>query len=861
MLSTPALCTVVTNSTTRRVASARKPKKITTPKCDARVSAVAAAEALGKGDVAIANEAGGRSDENSAFTMMDALHKRTDLSASEEEFLASQLSIYRAPYRGEHTAKAAFALLKNGSQVKSKAALEKVVDFALTPIEGHLPRHLFWERSYTEEETRAYLEKHWRMNLMTARALALSSIARSLPDRARVHDILAQILFSETETSNSLHFTALDILIRENLITHDDIDKIKELKTLAPPEDPEILKREIDGKIEREALSEKPLSSTLLGLAEKYHNQNYLVDRFAVWALRDPDFKIRSRAIDLFRKWKKLHPLSIVASHELDDIWPELHGYARHTAIEVLEASGRWSWGTKSTDEPKGPHYLHYEIRTVHDILRKLMYDLAIEINQETRLSQDERNRLAIIAYDGTNGIQPIENVIQAFPWGGMEMPPLRSAERLDKDPRVVDVHSRFPENFPSESHSMPDVDYYLRERLGPSVVDLLRSQLVDVEVFAGSLESAVQSGAIDYERSLKIPNFYSKWGIEKYFDFRLGAKPKVVFLIPPLRELALHYKAMLRRAGVKNPVVRLSEADRKELKADYKQAAKQLLDGFPKKPDSIVLGYDYEWVPYLKQHPRWHIRSVSQAETQSGGAQIRGTLIEIYHSEFPDKPRTLLLLNSEKRLWGEGSKHLLEGVLTANENQTRDFYFLGSAGAPGVAIQYGVSIPSEIRDYQGRPVLGYNSVYSGLFSTSLHVDEVEHDGLKIPRARFGTHGASYSPAEQTRKMVTNRLLGKGIETVDIETSLLAKTIAAYNEAHPKHSINFGVVHVITDLPAGENKTLDTGHDLSFVHTDRKRIAKLRAIEEVLESLEWRVFSSHAKHPFPLLHLTNHTAW
>jgi hypothetical protein len=343
---------------------------------------------------------------------------------------------------------------------------------------------------------------------------------------------------------------------------------------------------------------------------------------------------------------------------------------------------------------------------------------------------------------------------------------------------------------------------------LGESSYLALKERKVGVLIYAGEESSLPKSIAVDPDRLFRIPSFYEKWGITKFVDLGEVDRPRLIYVIPPIRQYAIHYSAMLSMAGVQNAKIILNKTDRETYLGEIKNSAARLVSRFSAHPDYVVVGYTHPWKEIL--NPIGEDKSLSE-----GG--IDGTLFDIPAQPGFPKPTRILLISSNQTLWGEATSSLVSGTL---DSLPEAVLFMGSAGGPSEkAHLYDLSIPSEFRTYNGKTVPIKNFLRK--FKKNL------------PPL---VHGNSNSPAEQTLSLVDN-WIDHGVDTIDVEQSLVAKTIADFDRNMHAH-IEFGAANLITDLPASSRLGQRTENDLDRVDPVLKKKTRERIVQTVFSSIK-----------------------
>lgn len=400
---------------------------------------------------------------------------------------------------------------------------------------------------------------------------------------------------------------------------------------------------------------------------------------------------------------------------------------------------------------------------------------------------------------------------------------PIRKFQVDNKTKQQVDFNALNPNTIriSTENHSILDIHNYISARIGLNIARLTKDDKINIDVIAGdyiSLESHLGRkfpGLIANE----IPSFYSAWGINKYLVNRPGEKPTLIFLIPPSEKYLTHYLEMLlvmRGNHAKNTLLTAS-LDQSSIQR-YENRVEHSLDEIKlkldAKPDHIVLGYYNQWLSILKQNSgRFKILEVVTEVKTSFGLMGKKILIRDNDSR---KTIELLLLANEKTIWGELSSIIIAKSLRLSPASV---IFMGSAGAIRQDLNpYDLSAPKSFQTESGLVLMrNYLADWNArrlVNNIQLHVD--------------GVHGNTNSPAEQDLAYLL-RMQSNGVSTLDVEQSLIAETIAKYNQRY-KQDIKFGAINLITDKPGHILAGDRSEHDLQEVDHVKKGNSRNAAV-------------------------------
>lgn len=230
---------------------------------------------------------------------------------------------------------------------------------------------------------------------------------------------------------------------------------------------------------------------------------------------------------------------------------------------------------------------------------------------------------------------------------------------------------------------------------------------------------------------------------------------------------------------------------------------------------DYLVFGYDKVWLKEIQKHSHLSITKVQEINDLHLGARVKVIRIkDLQHG----KTIQLGVFSSDQTVWGElASLHMksflnpfLKGVI-----------FLGSAGSVDAKINpYDLSIPQTFFR-PGQKIKTTN------FISPLSENLKNSDNLTVHT--HARHGNTFSPVEQNVSYLRSAL-EKGIQTLDVEQSLIAESIYEFNRLN-KTNIQFGAVNLITDKPYAILEKQTTAHSLDILDYQRKQKAREKAVE------------------------------
>ena len=342
---------------------------------------------------------------------------------------------------------------------------------------------------------------------------------------------------------------------------------------------------------------------------------------------------------------------------------------------------------------------------------------------------------------------------------------------------------------------AMEDPELYVRSRIGTSTFDLFRDGKAKPVIFGGSVESwqknAMEPGSIAYH----VPSPYEEWGISKFLVNNKNGSAEVAFVVPPIREYVLHHLALVEYAGATESTGWLNEAERFAMRARFSEAMSSLpLDVREKIRKSwVTMGY----AGVLREHPSVVERIVA----------IESPLVDLEIFRLRDETQ-IVALSSKLTLWGEGSAFLVESILP---HRPLGVAFMGSAGyLLGDKTVYHFHAPKSFLD------AGANLV---------SIESANPEAV-------GKHLAVFSPLVETIERV-DEWIAKGIVSVDVEQSLVAKSIFQYNQANGTN-IRFSAWNLLTDLPASSYRDAHESFNLDNVNPELKKSAKREIVKDAV---------------------------
>lgn len=373
------------------------------------------------------------------------------------------------------------------------------------------------------------------------------------------------------------------------------------------------------------------------------------------------------------------------------------------------------------------------------------------------------------------------------------------------------------------KGHAIENLDKYVEQRLGTYVVNAVKNGLVDLKVFAGNEANFAQfitDSHEDLKQIIKLPSVYEEWGIYKYLVQKSEGKSTIFFRIPNSKKYTLHYSAMIGYITKKSsPNAYYDHESEKITKNNFINAEKKISHIIGNDYDMISFGYSYMWDQILKERSDWKLlESIKASDIASG---VNAEIIHLENSLTGKKHKVLLLGNS-KTVWGELASMMILPFVNKN---TKSVVFMGSAGSVSNKNSvYDISVPKSFVDKQGK--IEQSNALARL---------IEQSNTKNQINIGSTHGNTFSPIEQNYYYIKS-LNNNAFDTVDVEQSLLARSIQNYNNT-ASTKINFSAVNLITDKPYGLLSKIASSNDLDHIDKNQKSVSRKKAVNLILDNL------------------------
>lgn len=463
----------------------------------------------------------------------------------------------------------------------------------------------------------------------------------------------------------------------------------------------------------------------------------------------------------------------------------------------------------------------------------ELVSDLWDEVGTMDAVTESKEERQRFIAkmktlLDDPSAEDPTRGTGNSWSglWYSFKAP--AAAARLD-EANYRKITTEFPRDMKSgDVHAIHDLTAYVEQRLGAASARALKAKTVAAIVYGGRIDSLIAYLGAGGSDVYHLPSFYERWGISKYLisatRFADG-RPRLAYTVPPSTQYLEHYRAMLNQLEATSSDVILDLRDQQTYRTDLIEGIRVIHARLKVRPDFAALGYYGQWLTALARYNSpWRVLAVS--DEASDGHGLGGKIITIKH-QASGAERALLIIKSDKAIWGESSAFIAEGLLALD---LKGLFFLGSAGGLSNRVSvYDVSAPKGFA-INGAGVKTPNLLAETLEQTRGVIEEI------AKRALSGlNHDNTYSPIEQSESYLLKQLR-LDTDTIDVEQSLIAERVERHNAVSARATA-FGAVNVITDLPTQALRGGVSEHDLDRVDFSRKARARLLAVELALKGM------------------------
>jgi len=694
-------------------------------------------------------------------------------------------------------------------KIEDPELIQALRQFYMRDFPGFHPKNAIWSREAPEHVNDYNQRLENRMELFRFQASAIHMLLKkSSLDKEIIFNDCKKLIFTE----GMRQYSALELLIENGLLSADLIAGLaKKLNNFS--------NKEFSGLI-----------TTAASLIIKHAETHPELDLLIVELMQHPEIRFRSSLLNVLTDRKRpLHPSAL---KRLQAIEPDMTGQTSKIAQRLIDISRPQA--IKENRE-----------LTIRKLWRGILGDSVSDALTFPGVSDEQKVKLrALMAENGeVRTTKDTLDYLRTFSWGKPQL----YAVPLSGDRQWQDLETPNWNRVSPYDHSMPDIDPYLQDRIGKNLIALAKDSSLDVHVMAATEEEILGREDISLNQFKKIPNPYSTWDIDRYLDLST-ARPRVIIRIQPNVHLAKHYQAMFIQAGVTNLKVSVSNASRAQLQNDFRSATMKLLAKMGNQSQVLVFGYEYLWRKMFETTPGWTLHSYDKQEAVHGMAHVRAQKLIISYKTDPSVKREILVVGSDRTLWGEATTYLARAMSEALP-QMGDLTFLGSAGSLGFGqsinslvtreretnLVYGISVPWTYSDEEGNmfisnPLNWEHSCTHPVVSKK----KVGPQQNEIDVALCTNHGFSNSPAEQTLDFTTEQVKNE-ISTLDVETSHVARFVKEWNDSHTSQKIIFNVVHLITDNPACRQLVWDTCSSLTKVDADRKQQIRENLLHYVLD--------------------------
>jgi hypothetical protein len=341
--------------------------------------------------------------------------------------------------------------------------------------------------------------------------------------------------------------------------------------------------------------------------------------------------------------------------------------------------------------------------------------------------------------------------------------------------------------------------------------------------VFSGTDDSFLKKIDVQYPQLkalTKLPSLYEEWGITKYLVQQTDAKPILIIKIPTSYRYAQHYATMIR--SITNSTASIVEYDKNsEVRERYSmtQGAFRITDKLGLDYSIVSFGYSSTWINAVENSEEWKYISQASAEDEKSG--LHAEVVTLEHKQSK-KNKKILLISSKKTVWGELTTMMIGSFL---HKKVESVIFMGSAGAVSDKNSiYDLSVPKRFIDKEG--YIAVENILNSVKTSSINKININFES---------THGNTFSPIEQNKSYLTaiNEL---GLDTIDVEQSLLAREIYTFNIKN-KTNVKFGAINLITDKPFSLLQEQHSDHDLDRIDMSKKKQARSEAVKFLLGGL------------------------
>ena len=204
------------------------------------------------------------------------------------------------------------------------------------------------------------------------------------------------------------------------------------------------------------------------------------------------------------------------------------------------------------------------------------------------------------------------------------------------------------------QSHSIHQLDQYIKNRIGVGTFDEVKKGQTDVLIFGGDINSLNEylkvQAKIDFTNLKRIPSLYEQWGLSKFYVSHQinGQKAVLIWVVPPSIRYVRHYSTMfsaLPNVKVKSFVdLKAYETVEKLSKLKAESIIKN------NKIDYISFGYNRLWKKALAEDA--NLVLLGESDIHDNVLQSTLKVMQIYNKQSK-QTINIGLFSSEKTVWG----------------------------------------------------------------------------------------------------------------------------------------------------------------------------------------------------------------
>ncbi|MFZ3230626.1 MAG: hypothetical protein WA160_10515 [Pseudobdellovibrio sp.] len=375
-----------------------------------------------------------------------------------------------------------------------------------------------------------------------------------------------------------------------------------------------------------------------------------------------------------------------------------------------------------------------------------------------------------------------------------------------------------------SGAHAIHDLESYVDNRIGHGTFKEISKNNMKILVVGGFsqnlncyLSQLFNTETIDV---IKIPTLYEAWGLSKYLVPAQGKlkSPTLIWIVPPALRYVRHYLTSFGMFSKTKPIGFVDNAAVNNYKQLAKHNAKIVSTNV--NIDYLAFGYEKTWLTEIKKTENLKVLKLENVQSLALGITFK--VIHIFDSNKMEVVK-IGLIASDLTVWGELAAIQVENFLNP---KLKGVIFLGSAGSIDEKVDiYDLSVPASFFR-PGKKITIKNFLLKSL---------PEPAEAMITVHTHSRHGNTFSPIEQNVPYL-KAAIKKGINTIDVEQSLIAEVIDAYNLKN-KTEIKFGAVNIVTDKPYAILTNELVQNSLDVLNYELKQKAREQAVSISLKGI------------------------